>query len=403
MQYDLIVVGGGAAGFFCAIQSAIQNPSLKILILEKSAQVLGKVKISGGGRCNVTHACFEPKEMALNYPRGHKELLGPFHQFLCGDMMAWLEEHGVATKIEEDGRVFPISDSSQTIIDCFLKLCQQHHIKIQIKFGVTEIAQSGETWEVIGKEKSFKTKKLLIATGSSAAIWKMLQKIGYQLIDPVPSLFTFNSKNSLLKNLPGVSVPQSIVNINQTRFNETGPLLITHWGLSGPAILKLSAWAARELFEKKYQFEITVNWSGLPKEKILESLEIHRKKNGKKQVSNLPLAGLPKRLWLRMLQLCSIPNAINYASLNSKQIEKLVNIICQCIIEVNGKSTFKDEFVTAGGVGCKQINFKTMQSKLHSNLYFAGEVLNIDAVTGGYNFQAAWTTAYLAAKDIAKF
>jgi len=401
MQYDLIVVGGGAAGFFCAIQSAILNPSLKIVILEKSAQVLGKVKISGGGRCNVTHACFEPQEMVLNYPRGHKELLGPFHQFLCGDMMGWLEEHDVPTKIEEDGRVFPISNSSQTIIDCFLKLCQQYKIEIKTKCGVTSISRLKNSWEVKGKDNSYMANKLLIATGSSIAIWKMLQKIGYQLIDPVPSLFTFNSKHPLLKNLPGVSVPQALVHINQTRFDESGPLLITHWGLSGPAILKLSAWAARELFDKKYRFEITVNWSGLPKETILETLEITRKKNGKKQVSNLPLADLPKRLWLRMLQLCSIPNSLNYASLNSRQIEKLVNIICQSMIDIDGKSTFKDEFVTAGGLDCKQVNFKTMQSKLHPNLYFAGEVLNIDAVTGGYNFQAAWTTAYLAAKDIA--
>ena len=402
MIYDLVVIGGGAAGFFGAIQTAQNQAGLKIIILEKAKQVLSKVKISGGGRCNVTHACFDPSEMVTKYPRGNKELLGPFHQFLCGDMMAWLDEKGVPTKIEEDGRVFPTTDKSQTIIDCFYGLCQKYQIEIKTQSSVTSIKEANNIWLITTKEENYKAKNILIATGSSTAFWNLLEKMGYKIVPPVPSLFTFNIKHPLLKDLPGLSVPNAEVKINDTKFEESGPLLITHWGLSGPAVLKLSAWAARELYAKNYQFEITVNWSGQVKESIQAELEQNRKQHGKKLVSNLTLANLPKRLWQRMLQICYISNKVNYASLNAKQITDLMEIIFACPLQVKGKSTFKDEFVTCGGVDNKQINFKTMESKLHPNLYFAGEVLNIDAVTGGFNFQAAWTTAYLAAQQISK-
>jgi hypothetical protein len=317
-------------------------------------------------------------------------------------MMGWLEDNGVPTKIEDDGRVFPQSNNSQTIIDCFIRLCHKHHIGIQTQFGVTEINAKKTAWEIKGKDQVYKANKILVATGSSGAVWKILALKGYQIVEPVPSLFTFNIKHPLLKDLLGVSVPQATVNINHTKHSEGGPLLITHWGLSGPAVLKLSAWAARELHDKKYHFEITVNWSSKTKEAIIDELEFNRKQHGKKKVSNLVMAALPKRLWHRMLQLCHVPDSLNYASLNSTQIEELITIISASPLPVNGKSTFKDEFVTSGGVDGKDINFKTMQSKLHPGLYFAGEVLNIDAVTGGFNFQAAWTTAFLAARSIAE-
>ncbi len=401
-SYDLIVIGGGAAGFFGAIRSVQESPNLKILILEKAKQILSKVKISGGGRCNVTHACFDPTEMVTKYPRGHKELLGPFHQFLCGDMMAWLEDKGVPTKIEEDGRIFPVTDKSQSIIDCFTGLCKKYQIEIKTQSSVTSFKREYKIWQVTTKDENYKAKNILIATGSSTAFWNILGKMGYTIVPPVPSLFTFNIKHPLLKDLPGLAVPNAEVKINNIKFEESGPLLITHWGLSGPAVLKLSAWAARELHAKNYKFNVAINWSGQAKENIMAELERNRKQNGKKLVSNLALANLPKRLWQRMLQVTNIPSKLNYASLNAKQIAALIEIIGNCSLQVNGKSTFKDEFVTCGGVDNKQVNFKTMESKLHPNLYFAGEVLNIDAVTGGFNFQAAWTTAYLAAKQIAQ-
>ncbi len=412
MIYDVIIVGGGAAGFFCAIQCAERNPNLKILILEKSNKLLSKVKISGGGRCNVTHACFDPREMVNHYPRGNKELLGPFHQFLCGDMMGWLDDNGVATKIEADGRVFPESNQSQTIIDCFMDLCTQRMIKIYTSCSVQKLellAASEEeqkevvsgVWQVHTKNQMFKTKAVLMAAGSSNAVWKMMAKLGHQIIAPVPSLFTFNIKHPLLKDLQGLSMPNAEVRILTTKFKDSGPLLITHWGLSGPAILKLSAWAARTLHDKKYQFKIAINWLGNTFEttRVKERIEEVKKMEAKKKVVNLPLFKLPKRLWQRMVQLAKIENK-NYGDISNAEIKTLVSLIGNCELIVNGKSTFKDEFVTCGGIDTKEINFKTMESKLFPQLFFAGEVINIDAITGGFNFQAAWTTAFIAAKAI---
>lgn len=399
MKYDLIVVGGGAAGFFCAIQCAEKNPSFKILILEKSEKVLNKVKISGGGRCNVTHACFDPQEMTSFYPRGNKELRGPFHQFLCGDMMAWLEDRGVPTHLEEDGRVFPTTNSSQTIIDCFLGLCKRYNIQIKTKTALTSLVKNDTTWEVATTSESYISKSVLLATGSSPKMWNYLKSLNYEIVPPVPSLFTFNIQHALLQDLAGISVPNAQVKINSTNYSESGPLLITHWGLSGPAVLKLSAWAARELFGLNYRFSISINWINTSKEEVEERIKEVRKFHGKKQTQNFPMFGIPKRLWLRITSLLKIGTK-NFASLTTKELESLVKTIYQTELKVNGKSTFKDEFVTCGGVDLKQINFKTMGSKLHPNLYFAGEVNNIDAVTGGFNFQAAWTSAYIAANAI---
>jgi len=399
MNYDLLVIGGGAAGFFCAIQCAERNPELNILILEKSSKFLSKVRISGGGRCNVTHGCFDPGEMTEYYPRGNKELRGPFHKFLCGDMMGWLSDQGVETKIEEDGRVFPVSDSSESIIACFMRLCENYGITLKTSSLVTDFQPAGDAWEVHTREAVYTSKSVMLATGSTPAIWDLVAKKGHSIIAPVPSLFTFNIKNKLLDQLPGLSVPEAQISIQGTKFQDTGPLLITHWGLSGPAILKLSAWAARELYELDYNFQISVNWCGLDQESLRARISEIRQDQGKKQVQNLSPHPLPKRLWHRMLDILGLKNK-NYASLRSAEIEGLLEILLDCKLQVQGKSTFKDEFVTCGGIDTKEVNFKTMESKLHPGLYFAGEVLNIDAVTGGFNFQAARTEAYIAAAAI---
>lgn len=400
MLYDLIVVGGGAAGFFCAIQCAERKANVRILILEKSKELLSKVKISGGGRCNVTHACFDPVEMVNHYPRGQKELLGPFHKFLCGDMMGWLADHGVATKIEEDGRVFPVSNTSQSIIDCFMDLCLQYSIQIQTSSGVERIEQIKNTWSVSTSNTNYLSKNLLIASGSSPSTWKMIQNLGHSVISPAPSLFTFNIKNKLLDGLLGISIPFAEVRIQGQNLYESGPLLITHWGLSGPAILKLSAWGARILNMVHYRFTILVNWTGHEEEIVLKELLTMKQRHGKKRILPNPMFTLPKRLWKSFVTHLSI-DTLNFGDINSTQINALVKLICACEFQVTGKSTNKDEFVTCGGIDTKEIDFKTMESRLFSNLYFAGEVINIDAITGGFNFQAAWTEAYLAAKSIA--
>jgi len=401
MKYDLVVIGGGAAGYFGAIQCVEKALHARVLILEKSSDVLRKVKISGGGRCNVTHACFDPAEMIANYPRGDKEMLGPFHKFLCGDMMAWLSENDVETKIEDDGRVFPMSNSSKSIIDCFTNLCSQYQIIINKSCAVLNLTKKNGHWHIKTFSENFIASNILMATGSSPAAWEMIGNLGHKIISPVPSLFTFNIKSKLIDGIAGISVPQAEVKIKDQIFNEVGPLLITHWGLSGPAILKLSARAARVLNDSIYQFEIEVNWVGLDNEYVNQEIQTIRKTQGKRAILKLPLLNIPKRLWQKMIYGLRLINT-NYADLKSVQINAMVKMICQCEFTVRGKSIFKDEFVTCGGVDTKEINFKTMESKLHPNLFFAGEVINIDAITGGFNFQAAWTTAYIAANSIAQ-
>lgn len=396
-SYDLLVIGGGAAGFFGAICYASENPDRRVAILEKSSKLLSKVKISGGGRCNVTHACFDPREMIQNYPRGSKELMGPFNRFLCGDMMGWLSDQEVNTKIEEDGRVFPDTDRSQTIIDCFLTQCEKHQIDIKTNEGLVDFKKNEDHWIISTKDKAYQSQQVLFATGSSPAVWKLLKTHNYQIVEPVPSLFTFKIKSKLLDGLPGISVPDAEVKINDTKFRDNGPLLITHWGLSGPAVLKLSSWAARTLHEKFYKFQITINWCHQAPDVVKHEIETIRQQHGKKSLVTLAPMQLPKRLWQRMVTLLDLQN-VNYASLSKKQINRIAEFICNCQLEVDGKSTFKDEFVTCGGVDTRQVNFKTMESKIDSGIFFAGEVLNIDAVTGGFNFQAAWTTAYVAAE-----
>lgn len=399
-NFDILVVGGGAAGFFTAINIVEKNPKTKVAILERGAEVLGKVRVSGGGRCNVTHACFEPNELVKFYPRGEKELRGPFHQFCSGDTIEWFEKHGVELKIEEDGRMFPVSNSSQTIIDCFVKATQKLGISVLTGQSVQSIFKKDNFWKVETQHENFIAEKLVLATGSNPKIWEMLQQQGHAIVSPVPSLFTFNIKDHRIKELPGVAA-QVTVKVKDTKLVSTGPLLITHWGMSGPAILKLSAWGARILFDKNYQFTINVNWlndvDAEDAEKILKTL---KQEHAKKAVSKKSPFDFPNRLWESLVLASNIEVETKWADLSKIQLQNLVNQLRNSTFQVNGKSTFKEEFVTAGGIDLKEINFKTMESKLNENLYFAGEIVNIDAITGGFNFQNAWTSGFIVANAI---
>lgn len=399
-NFDIIIVGGGAAGFFTAISIVEKNPKMKVAILERGAEVLNKVRISGGGRCNVTHACFEPNELVKFYPRGEKELRGPFHQFGSGDTIEWFEKHGVELKTEADGRMFPVSNSSQTIIDCFLTATQKLGITVLTGQSVQSIFKKDVFWKIETQSENYIADKLVLATGSNPKIWEMLQTFGHAIVSPVPSLFTFNIKDSRIKELPGVAA-QVTVKVKDTKLSATGPLLITHWGMSGPAILKLSAWGARILHDKNYQFTIFVNWLNdedtADVEKKLKNL---KQEHAKKSVSKKSPFELTNRLWESLVLASGIEAETKWADLYKIQLQNLANQLTNGTFLVNGKSTFKEEFVTAGGIDLKEINFKTMESKLHENLYFAGEIVNIDAITGGFNFQNAWTSGFIVANNL---
>ncbi len=399
-NFNIIIVGGGAAGFFTAINIVEKNPKLKVAILERGTEVLNKVRISGGGRCNVTHACFEPNELVKFYPRGEKELRGPFHQFCSGDTIEWFEKHGVELKIEADGRIFPVSNSSQTIIDCFLKATQKLGITVLTGQSVQSIFKKDSLWKVETQTENYLAEKLILATGSNPKVWEMLQNFGHAIVSPVPSLFTFNIKDSRIKELPGVAAHVT-VKVKDTKLSSTGPLLITHWGMSGPAILKLSAWGARILHDKNYQFTIFVNWLNDAEtadvEKMLKEL---KQEHAKKSVSKKSAFELTNRLWESLVLASGIESETKWADLSKIQLQNLANQLTNGTFQVNGKSTFKEEFVTAGGIDLKEINFKTMESKLHESLYFAGEIVNIDAITGGFNFQNAWTSGYIVASAL---
>ncbi len=401
MDYDLIIVGGGAAGFFTAINVAEKKPEMRIAILERGKEVLSKVRISGGGRCNVTHAEFIPNALSKNYPRGEKELKGPFHTFMTGDTMEWFENRGVALKIEEDGRVFPVTDASETIINCFLSEAKRLGISILKNHVVKNFVTDTTQWIVHTNQGDFVTQRLMIATGSNPKIWQRLQNLGHTTVAAVPSLFTFNIKDPLIKGLPGV-VTEASVAIKNPKLSSQGPLLITHWGLSGPAILKLSAWGAIALHQQNYNFEILVNW--LPQwsqTEVMDTLKERKTTSPKQQLHTYTQFDLPKRLWQRLVQVSGIQQDTRWADLSKIQIQRLSQLLTRSSFRVQGKSTFKEEFVTAGGVALHEVNFKTFESKKYPNLYFAGEVLNIDAITGGFNFQNAWTGGFLAAQAIA--
>jgi predicted Rossmann fold flavoprotein len=399
----IVIIGGGAAGYFTAINAKESNPYLDVTILEKGKDVLQKVKISGGGRCNVTHACFEPKELVKFYPRGEKELLGPFHQFMTGDTFEWFDDRGVPLKIEGDNRVFPEANTSQAIIDCFQKAVATLGIKVLTNHGVNSVTNKDDIWSIHTKEQVFEADQLVIAAGSSKKVWELCETLDHSVIAPVPSLFTFNINDKRLVDLLGISVPNATVTITGTKLEASGPLLITHWGMSGPAVLKLSAFGARILADKNYQYNVEVNWLSRPTDKVLNILLNLKKKEPRKTVIlKSPFTEVSRRLWKRFVLFSDINKTENWADLNSAQLEKLANQLTKGIYNANGRTTFKDEFVTAGGVDLKEINFKRFESRKHSNLFFVGEVLNIDAVTGGFNFQNAWTGGFICAKALAE-
>ena len=394
----IIIIGGGAAGFFCAAN--LDETKYSVSILEQNSDVLQKVKISGGGRCNVSHACFDPKELVGFYPRGNKELLSVFHKFQPGDTMDWFEKRKVALKIESDNRIFPESNSSQTIMDTLIHEIRNKKFEIKTHSVVLDIKHHNQEYLVITNSGEYPADYVIYTTGSSPKSLKILQNLGHKIVEPVPSLFTFNIKNETLKDLMGTSFPNAEVSIPELKMEESGPMLITHWGLSGPAILKISAWKARELAALKYRFQILVNFLGMDKDDAEESFRNFRHQNPKKTIGASKIYNITTRFWHRILWISKVDLEKNISNLNGKEIQNILQNLCENRMTVTGKSTYKDEFVTAGGVELKEIDFKNMSSKLLSNFYIAGEVLNIDAVTGGFNFQACWSEAWLMAQDL---
>lgn len=397
--WDVIITGGGPAGFFAAIRCAELNPKLKILIIEKASQTLGKVIISGGGRCNVTHACFEPAKLITYYPRGGNELRGAFTKFQPKDTVEWFESRNVKLKVESDGRMFPVTDDSNTIADCLRESARKAGVKVKTGVNLLNIEskKNGFHLEVRneGKTSYLQTKKLLIATGSDRKILSNLESLGHTIIPPVPSLFTFNIKDKRIDGLAGVSVENVTLKMDSIRTQ--GALLVTHWGLSGPAVLRCSAWGARILFEKKYSSPLTINWLGdYTFESALEVLQRNKdwKENAKKKVSSQPaFSQIPLRLWK---QLTEFIGDKNWGDVSKAELRKLAQELTAGEFMISGKGIFKEEFVTCGGVNLKEVDFKTMQSRIVENLFFAGEVLDIDGITGGFNFQSSWTTGWLA-------
>ena len=402
---NVIVTGGGAAGFFTAINCAQLHPDCPVTILEKSNKLLAKVKISGGGRCNVTNACFDNDELVKNYTRGEKELRNVFSRFNTTDTIKWFEERGVKLKTEEDGRIFPESNSSDSIVNCLLSEAKKSGVKIKTGIDIEEIIINDDKTFTL-KEKSggvFTCHKLMIATGgnANAKAYDWLRKLGHTIIKPIPSLFTFNIPANSITKLMGVSVPNAKVSLAGTKIKTEGALLITHWGMSGPAILKASAWGARKLNELNYNFSVIINW--LPQfslNSLADEILNLKKHNGAKIILNYYPLELPKRLWEYFLHKAEIKSGSRWADLSKKQNHSLLNILLNDAYNVKGKTTFKEEFVTCGGVSLKEIDFGTMQSKIIPNLYFSGEVIDVDGLTGGFNFQNAWSTAWIAAKNI---
>lgn len=394
----VIIIGGGAAGFFCAAN--LDPEKFEVKILEQNSDVLQKVKISGGGRCNVTHACFDPRELVQFYPRGNRELMSVFSKFQPGDTMEWFETRNVPLKIEDDNRIFPESNSSQTIIDCFKKEIAEKNFEILTKTTVLDIQENENQYLIKTNSGDFTADFVVYTTGSSPKSLKILENLGHKTVLAVPSLFTFNIKDDLLKDLPGTSFDYAEVNIPKLKTDESGSLLITHWGLSGPAILKISAWKARELFALNYQFEIEVNFIAKNIYEA-EALFLEFKQNHpKKTIGQSKIFDVTSRFWSKLLEISGINPEKQIANISAKEIKTLLENLCKKTFKVDGKSTFKDEFVTAGGVELKEINFKNMSSKILENFYIAGEVLNIDAVTGGFNFQACWSEGWLIAQDL---
>ena len=407
---NVIVIGGGAAGFFGAIACAEANPQLKVTLIEAGNKPLAKVRISGGGRCNVTHHCFEPARLVANYPRGGKALRGAFSRFQPRDTVQWYESRGVKLKTEADGRMFPITDSSETIINCLMHAANKAKVDLLTGVGVKTVKQylddrGASYFQVeLKNERVMKCDRLLIATGSNPLGYRWAKNLGHKIESAVPSLFTFNVRDNRLQGLAGVSVSNAQVKLGtgKNKLEQTGALLITHWGVSGPAILKLSAWGARSLFDFKYNSPLQINW--LPEsnqEDLNQLLTALKQTNPQKKIVNYCPVELPKRLWQSLINYVEINPNKAWSEISKKELNKLVAEIVQGQYEITGKGAFKDEFVTCGGVSLKEVNFKTMESKKCPGLYFAGEILDIDGVTGGFNFQSAWTTSWLAGQAIA--
>ncbi|RYF91510.1 MAG: NAD(P)/FAD-dependent oxidoreductase [Chitinophagaceae bacterium] len=408
-QKVLAVIGGGAAGFFCAVNAARLNPQLHVILLEKSAKLLSKVKVSGGGRCNVTHACFSITDMLKKYPRGGNFLKKAFQHFFTNDTVNWFEQRGVQLKTEADGRMFPVSNTSQTIIDCLLDEASRYKVDVRMQAEVKainiDLQGNGSNFALmLGNNQIVYANYLCIASGGYPKLsqFEWLTSLGHSIQHPVPSLFTFNIPNNSLTGLMGISVANAAVKIAGSKLQESGPILITHWGLSGPAVLKLSAWAARELAQKNYEFTAHVNWlPSFNEQSLREKIQQVRFDIAASKIINRNPFAIPSRLWEYFLLQCGINADCRWADLPAKEQNKLVKILCAQELQVKGKTTFKEEFVTAGGIQLQEVDATTMQSRLHPNLYFAGEVLDVDGVTGGFNFQNAWTTGWIAGNAIA--
>jgi hypothetical protein len=398
----IVVIGGGAAGYFAAINVALNFPLAKVIILEKTGKTLQKVKVSGGGRCNVTNHCFDNAQLSKNYPRGEKELRQAFYQFSVSDTIAWFQNHFVELIAENDGRMFPSTNSSQTIIDCFEKSFTNLHGRVFLNTEVVNILKNEDEFRLNLKTGEYIiAHKVIITSGGYNQIsgYNFLKDFNLSIIKPLPSLFTFNLQDKSITKLMGVSVPDAIVKIKNINFQNQGPLLITHWGLSGPAVLKLSAFAAIDLASLNYNFEIEVNWNANYSTETLKQFLIKLKNTSAKVWASLYAElGIPKRLHEYLLQECELNESKKLAETNNKLIEQFCQLLCAHPFKIKGKTTFKEEFVTCGGIDLKEVNFKTMECKKVPGLYFAGEVLNIDGVTGGFNFQAAWTTSYIGAQ-----
>ena len=402
----VIVVGGGAAGFFGAIACAGAARGVEVIVLEKGARFLDKVRISGGGRCNVTHACFDPRELAARFPRGGRALIGPFQRFQPRDTVEWFESRGVKLKTEEDGRMFPVTDSSQTIIDCLVGTARDAGVEVRTNTGVESIQRGtgGRFVLTLANGTTLACERLLLAMGGcrAAAAGRLVETLGHTLEPPVPSLFTFLIETPWLRELAGVSVQMVEAAVPGTGLRERGPLLVTHWGVSGPAILRLSAWGARTLHGMDYHFPLHLNWlPGLTADAITAEFAAKRQQHGARQIVNTPLAPLPSRLWERLVVVAGVPRELRWADLSRAAQQQLLRHLTRTELPVTGKSLNKDEFVTCGGVRLGEVNFKTMESRVCPGLYLAGELLDIDGVTGGFNFQSAWTTGWIAGHAIA--
>ena len=404
-NWDVIVVGGGPAGFFAAIRCAELNPNLRVLIIEKSSQTLGKVLISGGGRCNVTHACFDSAQLITYYPRGGMALRGAFTRFQPADTVKWFESHGVKLKTESDNRLFPVTDSSKTIADCLRDSAQNAGVKLQLGTSLQMVEKNSKVGFKLEVREgveffSLQTKKLLIATGSDPKMREVVKSLGHSIEEPVPSLFTFNVNDKRIDGLAGVAVEN--VTLKMDSLTQSGPMLITHWGLSGPAVLRLSAWGARILFDKKYRSTLTVNWLGDYKfDSALEVLQRNKdwRENTRKKIAVQPaFSQIPVRLWKHLTQFIGDKN---WGDISKVEMRKLAEELTSGEFAIKGRGIFKEEFVTCGGVSLNEVDFKTMQSRIVDDLFFAGEVLDIDGITGGFNFQSSWTTGWLAGNALA--